>query len=50
VQRQGLAGEKTCNHQGQRSVLGTADRNRALQALAANNADTVLGAVTPSRP
>src|SRR5262249_429762 len=49
VQRQRLAGEKTCNHQGQRSVRGTADRKRCLQALAGNNADTVHGDVTPSR-
>src|SRR4029453_3560795 len=50
VQRQRLAGEKARNHQGQRSVLGTADRDGALQALAADNADTVHGHVTPSPP
>ena len=50
VERQRLAGEKARNHQRQRSVLGTADRDGALQALAADNADTVHGHVTPSRP
>jgi hypothetical protein len=48
VQRQRLAGEKAGDHQGQRSVLGTADGYGAVQAFAADNTDTVHG-VAPSR-
>ncbi len=49
VQRQRLAGEKARNHQRQRSILGAADRYGPVQALAADNADSVHGVVTPPR-
>ncbi len=53
VERQRLAGEQAGDHQGQRSVLGTADGYGAVQALAADNADTIhddVGSLARSRP
>ena len=41
VERQRLAGEQAGDHQGQRRILGAADRYGALERLTADNADPV---------
>ena len=41
--RERLAGEQARDHQGQGGILGATDRDCALQALAADDADAVHG-------
>jgi hypothetical protein len=41
VERQGLVGEERGDHQGERRILGAADRNGAVKRVAASDPDTI---------